>query len=110
MMVTVVARRLGAMVLTLVLSSIVIFAAMYAAPGDPVTFLIGNPENITPEKVAAVRAQRAVAAVMTSRAALIGNASAKVSMISTPWRKSDVGASALSISPGLCAGEVGRSG
>nr|WP_198151839.1 ABC transporter permease [Kibdelosporangium sp. MJ126-NF4] len=51
------ARRLGAMVLTLVLSSVVIFAAMYAAPGDPVTFLIGNPENITPEKVAAVRAQ-----------------------------------------------------
>ncbi|ONI84131.1 ABC transporter permease [Actinosynnema sp. ALI-1.44] len=56
-MMTVVARRLGAMVLTLVLSSVVIFAAMYAAPGDPVTFLIGNPENVTPEKVAAVRAQ-----------------------------------------------------
>lgn len=50
-------RRLGALVLTLVISSFVIFAAMYAAPGDPVSFLIGNPENRTPERVAAVRAQ-----------------------------------------------------
>ena len=30
---------------------------MYAAPGDPVSFLIGNPENITPDRIAAVRAQ-----------------------------------------------------
>lgn len=50
-------RRLGAMVLTLVVSSFVIFAAMYAAPGDPVSFLIGNPENLTPDRIAAVRAQ-----------------------------------------------------
>ncbi|MBF8184273.1 ABC transporter permease [Nonomuraea sp. K274] len=50
-------RRLGAMVLTLAISSFVIFVAIYAAPGDPVTFLIGNPENITPERIAAVRAE-----------------------------------------------------
>jgi peptide/nickel transport system permease protein len=50
-------RRLGAMVLTLVVSSFVIFAGVYAAPGDPVSFLVGNPENLTPERIAAVRAQ-----------------------------------------------------
>jgi peptide/nickel transport system permease protein len=50
-------RRLGAMVLTLVVSSFVIFAGMYAAPGDPVSFLVGNPENLTPDRIAAVRAQ-----------------------------------------------------
>ncbi len=51
------ATRIAGMILTLVVSSFVIFAAMYAAPGDPVTFLIGNPENITPERVAEVKAQ-----------------------------------------------------
>jgi peptide/nickel transport system permease protein len=56
-MLAVAARRLGAMVLTLMASSFLIFTGMYAAPGDPVTFLIGNPENVTPERVAAVRAQ-----------------------------------------------------
>jgi peptide/nickel transport system permease protein len=50
-------RRLGALVLTLVASSFVIFAGVYAAPGDPVSFLIGNPENLTPDRIAAVRAQ-----------------------------------------------------
>lgn len=50
-------RRVAGMVLTLVASSFVIFAAMHAAPGDPVTFLIGNPENITPESIAAVEAE-----------------------------------------------------
>lgn len=50
-------RRLGAMVLTLAISSFIIYAGIYAAPGDPVTFLIGNPENITPERIAAVRAE-----------------------------------------------------
>lgn len=51
------ATRIAGMILTLVVSSFVIFAAMYAAPGDPVTFLIGNPENMTPERVAEVKAQ-----------------------------------------------------
>jgi peptide/nickel transport system permease protein len=50
-------RRLGAMVLTLVVSSFVIFAGMYAAPGDPLTFLIPNPEDRTPDRVTAVRAE-----------------------------------------------------
>lgn len=50
-------RKLTGMVLTLVIASFIIFAAMYAAPGDPVTFLIGNPENLTPERIASVRAQ-----------------------------------------------------
>jgi peptide/nickel transport system permease protein len=50
-------RRLVGMVVTLVVSSFIIFAAMHAAPGDPVTFLIGNPENLTPERIAAVEAQ-----------------------------------------------------
>ncbi len=50
-------RKLGGMLLTLVVASFIIFAAMFAAPGDPVTFLIGNPENMTPERIASVRAQ-----------------------------------------------------
>jgi peptide/nickel transport system permease protein len=50
-------RRLGAMVLTLAVSSFVIFGAMYAAPGDPISFLIGNPEDRTAERIAAVRAE-----------------------------------------------------
>lgn len=50
-------RRIGGMLLTLVIASFIIFAAMYAAPGDPVTFLIGNPENLTPERIASVREQ-----------------------------------------------------
>jgi peptide/nickel transport system permease protein len=50
-------RKIIGMALTLVIASFIIFAAMYAAPGDPVTFLIGNPENLTPERIAFVRAQ-----------------------------------------------------
>ncbi|GAB2488440.1 ABC transporter permease [Nocardiopsis aegyptia] len=49
-------RRLLGMVFTLAVSSLLIFGAMYAAPGDPVSFLVGDPENVTPERVAAVRA------------------------------------------------------
>lgn len=50
-------RKLGGMVITLIVASFIIFVAMFAAPGDPVTFLIGNPENMTPERIASVRAQ-----------------------------------------------------
>ncbi|GLY37022.1 ABC transporter permease [Amycolatopsis sp. NBRC 101858] len=50
------ARRLGALLLTLAVSSFVIFAGMFAAPGDPLTFLIKNPEDRTPDRIAAVRA------------------------------------------------------
>ncbi|MBQ0905297.1 ABC transporter permease [Micromonospora sp. U21] len=56
-MTTALLRRFAGLVLTLVISSFVIFAGMYAAPGDPVTFLIGNPENLTPDNIAAVRAE-----------------------------------------------------
>ncbi|MGO1538651.1 MAG: ABC transporter permease [Leucobacter sp.] len=50
-------HKVGGMLLTLIIASFIIFTAMFAAPGDPVTFLIGNPENMTPERIASVRAQ-----------------------------------------------------
>ena len=50
-------RKFGGLLLTLVIASFVIFAAMFAAPGDPVTFLIGSSEDVTPERIASVRAQ-----------------------------------------------------
>ncbi|WP_017592067.1 ABC transporter permease [Nocardiopsis potens] len=50
-------RRLAGMLLTLAAASLLIFGAMYAAPGDPVSFLIGDPENVTPERIEAVRAE-----------------------------------------------------
>lgn len=52
-----IARTLLTMLITILIASFIIFGAMHAAPGDPVTVLIGNPENITPERVAEVRAQ-----------------------------------------------------
>lgn len=50
-------RKFGGLLLTLVIASFVIFAAMFAAPGDPETFLIGSSEDVTPERIASVRAQ-----------------------------------------------------
>lgn len=50
-------RKTGGLLLTLVIASFVIFAAMFAAPGDPVTFLIGSSEDVTPERIESVRAQ-----------------------------------------------------
>ncbi|MEV0165962.1 peptide/nickel transport system permease protein [Nonomuraea fuscirosea] len=50
-------RKLAGLVATLLATSFVIFAASYAAPGDPVTFLAGGKENLTPEYLAAIRAQ-----------------------------------------------------
>ncbi|GGO92054.1 ABC transporter permease [Wenjunlia tyrosinilytica] len=44
------------LVLTLLAASLVIFGAIYAAPGDPAAFLVGGQEDATPEKLAAVRA------------------------------------------------------
>lgn len=52
-----IARTLLTMLITILIASFIIFGAMHAAPGDPVTVLIGNPENITPERVAEVKAQ-----------------------------------------------------
>ncbi|GAA2654848.1 MULTISPECIES: ABC transporter permease [Nonomuraea] len=56
-MVTRVARKVAGLVATLLATSFVIFGAAYAAPGDPVTFLAGGKENLTPEYLAAIRAQ-----------------------------------------------------
>ncbi|MFI6877613.1 ABC transporter permease [Streptomyces sp. NPDC050400] len=51
------ARRLAGLVATLVAASFVIFAAVYAAPGDPAVFLAGGRDKLTPERLAQVRAQ-----------------------------------------------------
>ncbi|MDJ1133794.1 ABC transporter permease [Streptomyces iconiensis] len=50
-------RRVAGLVATLVAASFVIFAAVYAAPGDPAVFLAGGRDKLTPEKLAAVREQ-----------------------------------------------------
>lgn len=50
-------RRLGGMLVTLLAASFVIFGAVAMAPGDPVAFLVGGAENLTPANIAAVRAQ-----------------------------------------------------
>lgn len=50
-------RRLAGLVATLFAASFVIFAAVYAAPGDPAVFLAGGRDKLTPEKLAAVREQ-----------------------------------------------------
>ncbi|UUU36373.1 ABC transporter permease [Streptomyces sp. CA-210063] len=51
------ARRLAGVLATLFAASFVIFAAVYAAPGDPAVFLAGGRDKLTPERLAAVRAQ-----------------------------------------------------
>ncbi|MEB8341686.1 ABC transporter permease [Streptomyces endophyticus] len=50
-------RRVTGLVATLVAASFVIFAAVYAAPGDPAVFLAGGRDKLTPERLAQVRAQ-----------------------------------------------------
>ncbi len=51
-----VAGRLVGLVLTLLFSSLVIFGALYLAPGDPITFLTGG-KTVSPEALAALRSQ-----------------------------------------------------
>ena len=51
-----VARRLLGMVLTLLVTSFLVFSSLYLAPGDPLDFLIQG-RSPTPETVAAVSAQ-----------------------------------------------------
>ncbi|UUU19486.1 ABC transporter permease [Streptomyces sp. DSM 40750] len=51
------ARLLAGFLATLFAASFVIFAAVYAAPGDPAVFLAGGRDKLTPERLAAVRAQ-----------------------------------------------------
>ncbi|MFI7100079.1 ABC transporter permease [Streptomyces sp. NPDC050161] len=50
-------RRIAGLFATLLAASFVIFAAVYAAPGDPAVFLAGGRDKLTPEKLLAVRAQ-----------------------------------------------------
>ncbi|MEU6826240.1 ABC transporter permease [Streptomyces atriruber] len=50
-------RRLAGLFATLFAASFVIFAAVYAAPGDPAVFLAGGRDKLTPERLATVRAQ-----------------------------------------------------
>lgn len=49
-------RRLVGMLVTLLLTSFIIFMALYVAPGDPATFLLQG-RSATPEALAAVRDQ-----------------------------------------------------
>ncbi|MEK0100414.1 ABC transporter permease, partial [Streptomyces sp. A475] len=52
-----ISRRLAGLLATLGAASFVIFAAVYAAPGDPAVFLAGGRDKLTPEKLDLVRAQ-----------------------------------------------------
>lgn len=56
-MITAIGRRIGGLLATLLAASFVIFAAVYAAPGDPAVFLAGGRDKLTPERLAAVREQ-----------------------------------------------------
>ncbi|GAA4759643.1 ABC transporter permease [Streptomyces sanyensis] len=56
-MIVAIGRRLAGIVATLLASSFVIFAAVYAAPGDPAVFLAGGRDKLTPDRLAEVRAQ-----------------------------------------------------
>ncbi|KUL42111.1 ABC transporter permease [Actinoplanes awajinensis] len=51
-----VARKLGGMLATVAVASVVIFGALYLAPGDPASILAGGHE-VTPATMAAIRAQ-----------------------------------------------------
>jgi len=55
-MVVFVARRLVALVLTLAVSSVLIYGALAVAPGDPATLLVGGSKP-SPEVLAQIRAQ-----------------------------------------------------
>lgn len=50
-------RRVAGLLATLLAASFVVFAAVYAAPGDPAVFLSGGRDELTPENLAAVRRQ-----------------------------------------------------
>ncbi|MBV1939043.1 ABC transporter permease [Streptomyces sp. BV286] len=56
-MIVAIGRRLSGLLATLLAASFVIFAAVYAAPGDPAVFLAGGRDKLTPERLAGVRAQ-----------------------------------------------------
>jgi peptide/nickel transport system permease protein len=50
-----IAQRLGALVLTLFIASVLIFGSLYLAPGDPATVLVGG--RATPEVLEQIREQ-----------------------------------------------------
>ncbi|MDX3529420.1 ABC transporter permease [Streptomyces sp. ID05-39B] len=56
-MIVAMTRALAGLLATLLAASFVIFAAVYAAPGDPAVFLAGGRDKLTPERLAAVREQ-----------------------------------------------------
>ena len=49
--------QLGGILITLLGASILIFGALYLAPGDPLTVIVGGPEKLTPENIAYATAQ-----------------------------------------------------
>lgn len=49
-------RRLGGLVLVLLVTSFIVFGLLYLAPGSPLAFILG-PRGGTPEQIAAVTAQ-----------------------------------------------------
>lgn len=49
-------KRLGALVVVLVVSSFIVFSGMYLSPGSPETFLVQG-RTVSPEVLAAIRAQ-----------------------------------------------------
>lgn len=49
-------RRLAGAVVTLALTSFLVFGAVYLAPGSPIAFLVGR-HSMTPEQIAEIRAQ-----------------------------------------------------
>ncbi|MFT4231581.1 MAG: ABC transporter permease [Leucobacter sp.] len=49
-------RRLGALVIVLIVSSFIVFSGMYLAPGSPEQFLVQG-RTVTPEVLASIRAQ-----------------------------------------------------
>jgi len=53
---TTIAERLAGMVLTLLVTSFVIFGALYAAPGSPLSHLVGG-RTVTPEQIRLVTEQ-----------------------------------------------------
>lgn len=55
-MLTFVARRLAGLVITLLVSSFVVFGAVYLAPGSPIGYLTGG-RTLPPETVASIKAQ-----------------------------------------------------
>jgi peptide/nickel transport system permease protein len=55
-MVMFLARRLGGLVLTLLVSSFVVFSAVYLAPGSPIGFLTGG-RSLSPETIRSIEAQ-----------------------------------------------------